>query len=61
MEEYSANNVILVANIDCIGNGKMLCDDAGVSRISYNQSKFPPPFPPQKKTNCFFVNKDLIT
>jgi len=30
MEEYSSNNSILVADIDCIGDGEKICDDVGV-------------------------------
>ena len=51
LEEYSANNAILVADIDCIGDGKKPCDDAGVQ--GFPSIKVSPP-PPHKETNVFF-------
>jgi len=30
MDEYESNQEVLVADVDCIGSGKQLCDDVGV-------------------------------
>ena len=56
VEEYSANNAILVADIDCIGDGKKICDDAGIQ--GFPTIKVIPPPPPKKRTNVFFLTKN---
>ena len=51
VEEYSANNAILVADIDCIGDGKKICDDAGIQGFPTIKVI---PSSPKKKNKCFF-------
>jgi hypothetical protein len=45
MEQYSANSEILVGDVDCIGDGKKLCDDIGVQgfptiKVHFSQKRF---------------------